>query len=356
MFVSARVVGWLIFYAVGYLALITLAAKKADRYALPALIVLPVLAGVGLVVAWPVVTEKIKFLESRGKRYVLISFVLLALLLQPFSWIPYAIAYNSSLFNVRPLPQQGWGEGLDAAAKWLNDSPLVDRLTIASWYPGVMRTYFDGKTMSLSSRNDDRVGYVVTYRNMINRAPDDVASNVLDEFRYKKPVYVVEIGGEEYVYVYETLGLHYFPNNIGELVGGQEVGQIVVAPENWDSIEFGMSNFSGRKNTQDVILHVRRGVNDAEDVRTVSINAGDIVDGEWQRFTFEKIEGEAGKEFYVVLTSPESTDGDAVTVRFVDRDVLDGEMVWRNRLIRADERNDLFLRPGYDLAYRLPAG
>lgn len=354
MFVSANTIGWLAVYAIGYLALITLAAKKADRYALPALVVFPVLAGAGLVVVWIVVREKIKFLESKKRRYALMLFIIFSLLLQPISWAPYAISYNSNLFNVRPLTQQGWGEGLDAAARWMNSSPLVDRLTIASWYPGVMRTYFNGKTMSLSSRDDDRVGYVVTYRNMGNRAPDDIATNVLDEFMDIEPVHVIKIGGVDYVYIYETLGLHYFPRNIGELIGDIEVGQVVIAPEHWDGIEIGMSNYSGRKNTQEVVLHVRGGVNESEDIRTVKANASEIEDGQWHKFMFDAIEGFDGEEFYVALTSPKSVKGDAITVRFVDRDVLSGKMVWRNRLIREGEQNEIFSRPGYDLAYRLP--
>jgi hypothetical protein len=116
-----------------------------------------------------------------------------------------------------------------------------------------------------------------------------------------------------------------------------------------------MSNFSGRSNTQEVILHVRKGVNETEDIRTVIVNASEIEDGGWQRFTFDVIEESAGKEYYVALTSPKSVSGDAVTVRFVDRDILEGEMVWRSRAMREGETNDVFLRPEYDLAYRLPA-
>lgn len=354
MFVSAWVVGWLAVYALGYLALITMAAKKADRYALPALVVFPVLAGAGLVVVWPVIREKIKFLGSLKRRYSLIAFIIFAILLQPVGWVPYTISYNSDLFNVRPLTQQGWGEGLDAAARWINNSPLADRLTIASWYPGVMRTYFKGKTMSLSSRNDDRVGYVVTYRNMGDRARQDIASNVLDEFQDIDPVHVIKIGGVEYVYIYETLGLHYFPSNIGELTGAKEIGQIVNVPKYWDSIEIGMSNYSGRKNTKEVVLHVRSGVNDSEDIRTVKVNASEIEDGQWHKFMFDAIEGVDGNEYYVAITSEESVKGDAITVRFVDRDVLSGEMVWRNRLIREGEQNENFLKREYDMAYRLP--
>jgi len=356
MYVRASTVGWLLVYVVGYLLLITLAAKKADRYALPALVVLPVLAGVGFTIVWRMVKEKMKLLEGKGRRVAVVLVVGALVILQPVGWMPYTLAYNSDVFAVRPLSQQGWGEGLDAAARWLNNSPLVDRLTIASWYPGVMRTYFAGKTMSLSSRHDDRVGYVVTYRNMGGRAPDDIATNVLDEFRGREPVHVIEIGGQEYVWIYETLGLHYFPKNTGELYGEQEVGQTIVAPESWDRIRIGMSNFSGRRNTEDVVLHIREGIDAKEDIRTVTINAGEVEDGQWQEFTFEPIEGRAGEEFYIALTSEASRPGDAVTVRFVDRDVLAGQMVWRRGSLPPGENNSKYRRDNFDVAYRLPAG
>lgn len=197
---------WLLLYSIGFLVLITLAAKKADRYALPALVVWPVVAGWVAARGYQVVSSKYKV--YRGARYLIpttLYILLAAVIALPLLWMPYAVAYNNPFFpNVRPLSQQGWGEGLEAAAAWLNEQPRAQEMYIASWYPSVMQTYFAGKTLSLNSRNDTRVQYLVLYRNMGGRGPDTQASVVLKEVAGREPVYVVTIAGVPYVSIYET--------------------------------------------------------------------------------------------------------------------------------------------------------
>lgn len=342
-------------YIVGFLVLITMIAKKADRYALPALMALSLLAGWGWGVVLVTVKERRSGLVNFEKVYKVLSGVIGVLLfIQVLGWVPHAVAFDDSFLDVRPLSQQGWGEGLEQAAKWLNQHPLADRLVVASWYPGVMRTYFNGQTMSLSSRDDERVGYVVLYRNMHGRAMDDVATDVLDEFDSKEPVYVVYIGGKPYVWVYERLGLHYFPKHVGEITGEVEVGQtMLIQDTGWNGIDVGMATFSSRNNTENVILHVKENEEASSDIRTVEVNASEISDSDWQRFNFTAIEDSAGQSYYVAITSPTSTKGNAVTARFVDRDVLNGQMLLRRRALREGEKNSDFFRKGNDLAYRL---
>ena len=149
---SQITIWWLLLYAVGFLVLITLASKKADRYALPALVVFPLIAGWAL-------AQVIRLLGQRSHlfarwRTVIVFAGIVALVAIPLAWAPHAVAYNNPLFEVRPLSQQGWGEGLELAAAWLNTHPLGTKLSIASWYPTVTQTYFQGQTFSLSSRND----------------------------------------------------------------------------------------------------------------------------------------------------------------------------------------------------------
>ncbi len=317
---------YLCLYALGYLFFISLAAKKADRYAVPALAVFPVLAALFLHSMWPKVLQRVAFLRRWQKGLFLVGGV--AVISMPLLWSPYAIAYSNPFFlNVRPLTQQGWGEGLEAAAAWLNERPGADKMYIASWYPSVMRTYFHGVALSLSSRDDYRVQYLVTYRNMGGRSPDDQASNVLDELRGKEAVHTVYIQDIPYVWIYETRSVGNFTKHVGELIGAKTVGQTVQPkPGAWGWVDLGFATFSSRNNTQDVIVHVRQSVNSMEDLRTVRVNAKDIVDNEWQRFAFEPIEVSAGQEFYIEIESPTSTPGNAVTVRYTDFDILPGQM------------------------------
>lgn len=351
-YVTAEVMGWLLVYAIGYVVLISLLAKKADRYALPALVVMPVLAGSGLSLVGEIM-KKIPLGKIIILKRGMMGVVTVALVLQLVGWIPYSIAYNNALFEVRPPSQQGWGEGLDAAGRWLNNHPLGDKLTVASWYPGVTRTYFKGKTMSLSSRDDDRVGYVITYRNMRGRGADDWATYVLAEFKDKVPEKIISIAGQEYAWIYNVIGLKYFANNVGELYGEMEVGQTVIAPANWRSIQLGLANFSGRLNTQEVVLHIREEAGLGREVRTVTVPASQIADREWHRFDFAPLGNGGGEEYYVALTSPSSTPGNAITVLFSDVDLLPGRMIWRRSALPEGKSNSEYSRDNFDVAYRM---
>ncbi len=349
-YITVRTIGWLIVYSAGYLAVISVLAKKADRYALPALVTMPLLAAVGLVIAGMGMNKKLGWRRITKQPKIIVGLLVVVLLAQPMTWMPYNIAYNNPLFNVRPLSTQGWGEGLDAAARWLNDHNLGERLTVASWYPGVMRTYFKGKTMGLSSRHDDRVGYVVTYRNMYGRGGDNEAADILKEYEDQVPEHVIMIGGKEYAWIYNVIGLKYFLNNVGELYGDMEVGQIVKAPSNWSGVEIGLANFSGRQNNQELVLSIRKKIND-NILRTVKVNASEIEDMAWHQFDFAALDNSQGEEFYLSLTSPKSHPGNAVTVLFSMIDLLEGQMVWRPR--EGQEGNtEKWLRENFDIAYR----
>jgi hypothetical protein len=73
---------------------------------------------------------------------------------------------------------------------------------VATWYPIIFREFFRGTTLSLSSRNDARVDYVVTYRNMRGRPPDSGPSKVLEEFADEVPVVAIRVAGLEVAWIY----------------------------------------------------------------------------------------------------------------------------------------------------------
>lgn len=346
--------GWLLIYAIGFLALITFVAKKGDRYGLPAFAALPLIAGFE-------VARLAQYIPARGmlatwKTQIAGAVIGILLLTTTLSWSPYAIAYASPLFSqdIRPLSQQGWGEGLDEAAAWFNQSPFIDRLYVSTWYPDVLGTYFNGKAASLSARDDKRMGYVVLYRNMGGRAQDTIASDVLDEFKDKTPEHIIYIKGVPYVWIYNNLGPYYFRQHVGELAGSVEAGQLVpVSKGNWSRIDFAIATFSSRANTEDVILEIRENIDDATPIRTSVVNARTMQDEEFQAFTFDPIPDSAGKTYYVSLRSPTSYLGNAITVRYASEDVLPGQLVLRrNTLLPTEARSD-FIRDG-DLGYRLP--
>lgn len=341
-------------YSLTYLVFISLVAKKADRYALPAITILPLLAGLGMASAVDAIKQAQFISHHRFLTKVIFIVIGLALAAQTITVMPYAIAYNNPFFDVRPLSQQGWGEGLDGLANFLNRQPLGKKLVVASWYPSIFATYYHGDTYSLSSRDDKRVGLVVLYRNMQGRGSDDEGTNIWDEFKDKKPKYVFSIQGKPYVLAYEIVRLHYFPRITGELIQDTQVGQIIpVEKNNWSRIDLGLATYSGRANTHDVVLHIRSGINSSQDIRTIHRSATDIIDGDWNQFSFEPIPNSAGQSYYVFLTSPDSTPGNAITVRYIEKDIRPGQMVWRRRTDKASADQNSFLQSG-DLAYQIP--
>lgn len=349
-----RSLTWLVVYGLGFVILITFVGKKSDRYALPGLLIFPLLTGYVLTAVWPLAWDRLRRQWNATVAFGAMAVVTLALLVQTIIWYPYYSAYASPLgAHLIPSAQRGWGEGLDAAADWLNQQPGTDQMMVASWYPSVFGTYFHGQTTSLSARDDARVAYVVLYKNMYGRSNEDDATGVLEEFRKRQPIYTVTIQGEPYAWIYDTIGVPYFPDNTGELTGDIEVGQtMTINQPNWNVVEIGLSNYSGRANTHDLILHIKESPTATRDIRTVTINASQVADSDWNRFIFDPIPDSQGKTYYISLTSPESVLGNAITVRYSKTDRKPGQMYWRRRALKPGETLQTFVQKG-DIAYKL---
>jgi len=333
-------------YAAGFLIMISLVAKRSDRYLLPGYVALVLLAGFSLGALW-----SLRRFPRSGK--VLSVVIILGVLLQDVFLAPYALAYRNRLAPFHEYSQEGWGEGLETAAAFLGSHPLREQLDVATWYPNVFRHFFPGKTFSLSARDDPRVDYVILYRNMQGRSPDDPATEILGEYATRTPEHVVTVLGEPYAWVYRTESVDLYPSHVGEIRSGMEVGQIVLVERNGlAGVRLVFSTFSSRPNTVDVIVHVRESLDATDDLRTVRVNASELEDGAWRTFSFAPIPDSAGKTYYIAVTSPEGRAGNAVTVRFQERDIHLGHMVLLRRPLRDHERRDSFLRTG-DIGYRL---
>jgi len=344
-------------YAAGYIIGISFAAKKADRYALPAMVALPLLGGWVVSLLLPYLSRVVKRARGTDKSPVVSIVVVLVIgLTSAWLWLPHAMAYNNPLFpNLRPLSQQGWGEGLEDAAEWLNQLPNAQQLRAASWYQSAFRAHFDGVGVSLSSRDDYRVTYLVTYRNMGGRAQDTLASDVLDEFRQQEPVHTVKIRGIEYAWIYKLDNVGEYIKIAGELTSGVEHGQTMTIPvDNWSAVDIGFATYGDRLNTEDIIVSVKGDVGDTADLRTVTIPASDIADNKWHTVEFLPIPDSREKSYFVSITSPRAVAGNAVTTRYTDSDIQPGKLFIRRHARVAGENQEQFLREG-DLAIRLPA-
>ena len=142
-------VGPLLDFVVLLLVALTLSPKKVDRYVLPALLPLDILAGLGwwLLARWLVQRRSWSKDASAWSacqlgRAPALLLPLLAAALQAWPLIgagPHPLsAYNPLVGGIRTaewaLPV-GWGEGLDTVGAYLAAQPNADQLQIGIWFP-----------------------------------------------------------------------------------------------------------------------------------------------------------------------------------------------------------------------------
>jgi len=203
----------LLLFSVLFTLFLSLSAKKFDRYLLPVFALLDIVAALG----WLALLEALGRMAGRwslGLRRtgggLLLGAVLLVQLAGTWQTYPYYLNYYNPLLGG---PQKavnvmmvGWGEGLDQAARYLDQKPNAETMKVISWSAdGCFSYFFKGSAatidydMSIDSLK--RADYVVLYLNQWQRqAPNP---EFLAYFEQLQPEYVVRIGGLEYARVYD---------------------------------------------------------------------------------------------------------------------------------------------------------
>ncbi len=203
-------------YALLYLLVMTVAAKKSVRYMLPAFAAFAPLAAYGLIRFGRWVTNMASgwrkeeahrgvSLAALGRRPLLL--VLSLLLLVALTYAPYYLSYyNPLLIGWRWAPKAilvGWGEGLGDAARFLNQRPGAERAKVAAWYDWTFSPFFTGQTLPLSTENAMTADHSVFYINQVQRDIPD--PNLITYFRRRRPENVVRLNGIEYAWVYPAI-------------------------------------------------------------------------------------------------------------------------------------------------------
>jgi len=190
-----------------FTVMVSLAAKKGDRYLLPAFLPADILA------AWALVelidlTGFPKPVRSRllaaGAALILASSIL---------WLrlaPYYGAYFNPLLGGGPAAARtftfGQGEGLDLAARYLNGRENSRDLLAVSFYPQEFRYYFGGNATSLRRGDWDKTwqfaDYVVFYVSQVQRKLPTAA--LVDFFSGQQPEYTARLGGVDFAAVYRS--------------------------------------------------------------------------------------------------------------------------------------------------------
>lgn len=209
-----RIAAVLVGFALAFALLMTLSAKKFDRYLLPAHLPLDLVSGMGWVAAG----------ERLGRRRPLLSPAAMgaAMALQALGTLPtapYFLTYYNPLLGggarAPAVMMVGWGEGLDEAARYLNARGRGRDLRALSWYSiGPFSYFFRGRTFHFDGAWDPtkaaevaQSDYVVLYVNQWQRRmlPRELLSILADRPLERS----VTLNGIEYVRIYrvrETTG------------------------------------------------------------------------------------------------------------------------------------------------------
>jgi len=204
----------LLLFALGFSAFMTLGLKKFDRYGMPSIAPLDLVAGLGLV--W--LARDVGQLFREKWRTTLTGAILLGLVATQaaLTWkaYPYFFNYYNPLLGgserAAEVMQIGWGEGLDQAARYINDKPNSEEIRVMAWYAGGPFSYFSKSRVSAldvdhpwSTADWDEFNksdYAVVY---IHQWQRDLPAEVLDHLKSLTPEYSVWIDGLEYVRVYK---------------------------------------------------------------------------------------------------------------------------------------------------------
>ena len=200
---SRRQIGPWLAYGAGFVALMSLGTKQGGRYLLSAFPAADIVAGLAFWRASDSIAGRGCAGAVSASRAV--APVVLALSLAYAAPLaPYFLAsVNRLLGNPRAIAQQvgvGLGEGLDLAARYLNQKPNAEHLVVATAYREAFAPYFLGESHSIKYPTAYRSDYVVFYVNQWQRRPDWSLWRTYRDHR--EPEHVVEIQGIRYAVIY----------------------------------------------------------------------------------------------------------------------------------------------------------
>jgi len=210
---------WLASYALLYGLLMTLGAKKFDRYGLPAYLPFDIIAAAGWAaflrgIARPRRAIGAGLFSPSGRRVgvragagvkaglaalLAVGQLVLFLPRQPYYFSYYNPVVGGARTAIKVL-LVGWGEGLEKAAAYLNVKPGAEQFRVNTAHIGQFAPYFVGETSSSGDVDMAEADYYVFYWNVIQRQRDAEVLNLF--YGVRDPEYVVTEDGIDYVYIY----------------------------------------------------------------------------------------------------------------------------------------------------------
>ncbi len=348
----------LLLYVFFFVLMMTLGAKKGDRYILPVFPVIDIMAAGGIFVVIDSLFGVVKTLVLKRKRFearswvlkrligvVVVSGVVGSLAYTAYNYHPYAIAYSNPFWPDDLSQELGWGEGLEQVGEWLNGH--APQAVVASWYPEELAAYTTAQVAHINAHEQGKARYIVLYKNMFGRAPDHPANDFIDEY-YKKrrPVFIAYVAGKEFAWVYEK---PVYERVVGELEAGERVGQeLNMAEEKWVGLDVMVATYQGEAKIGSLVISVKDKPG-GNLIGQWERKVEDIEDDSWLRLKMGEALPLETRSLFVEIRAKDTFKGNAPTVRYTrDNDYRDTKMfIWR--------RDDGYKRKeiGGDLALRL---
>lgn len=232
----------LLSYLILFIAPVSLVSRRGDRYILPVYFAAILLAAIGLWWLIGLIYQQINkvngpfnmahlrlfFRPQLLHRPYLLSLIVALQIANTLVYTPYYLSYYNPLLGGGEAAAHrlniGWGEGLDQAARYLNDNNDGQAKQVASWYSNQFAPFYDGYTVDLSDQSSALYSdYTVFYLNQVQRGfPSE---EILDYFRQREPLHVVSLGGVDYAWIYEGPVVSSMPQpnytfEVGHLLGG----------------------------------------------------------------------------------------------------------------------------------------
>lgn len=223
---GSSLTGAMLLYVVLYVTAISLSHKMYDRYVLPALLGVDLLAmsGWARLVGLSLRTQRSN-LQARAIAGALVPFLAL---LQAGVWWRLYPCYYLAYYNpwaggarqaVETIPV-GWGEGVEMAAAYLAGKPDAATLRVATWAIPGLAPFFPGQVTRMTPENLPDVDYVLLYLG------DVQAQAGYGFYGQQEPEFVVQLNGIEYAWLYRNT---YYEALARDIVQAAQEGDAIVS-------------------------------------------------------------------------------------------------------------------------------
>ena len=207
---GARLVqGAMLIYGIVYIVGMSLISYKQDRWFLPALAALVIMAGVELAVLLSMPAQRLRGALRGAPALVTSAALLVTGVVTCYPLVQLQPNYLSYFNPVFYGPEKVWhdhvvgfGEGLHEAAQYLNGKPGAENLTVASSTDTAFSPFFVGRTIELEDlQQGRRADYLVLYAHYVQQQLVPTITNAY--YPSRTPECTITINGIEYAWIYK---------------------------------------------------------------------------------------------------------------------------------------------------------